>query len=108
MKTELKTKVVEALRSGAYTKDQKHTAYLRTSDNCFCVMGVVADVVDPEGWEDTGYAYTHRGRFSDLGQVLRDEVGLTYGQMWDLIKLNDDSERKLTFAQLADHIEANF
>jgi hypothetical protein len=109
MKAELKTKVVAALRSGSYEKDTNRACYLRTKDNCFCVMGVVADVVDPAGWRraEDG-AYRHRGRLSDLDQALREEIDLPYDKMWDLIKLNDDSEKKLTFAQLADHIEAHF
>jgi hypothetical protein len=106
MKTEVKTQVVAALRSGKYPQDLTFYCSLRTLDDCYCVMGVVADIVDPDGWErpaDRG-CYVHRDRTADLRDDVRDAAGLTDASMWSLITLND---RKTSFSDLADHIEKN-
>lgn len=53
MNPQIKTKWLEALRSGEYPQD---TNFLRT-DNGFCCMGVLCDIAHSEGigtWKDPG------------------------------------------------------
>src|SRR6185503_10300407 len=50
MNPEFKAKWLEALRSGRY---QQATDVLRDESNCFCCLGVLADIIDPTGWSPT-------------------------------------------------------
>lgn len=91
MDKELKRKWVEALRSGKY--EQGHGA-LRKDDK-FCCLGVLCDVVDPNGWSEDCY---WRGEYAlPPSHVLGN---LTAS---DLVYLND--EKNLSFEQIADYIE---
>ena len=44
---ELKLRWITALRSGKYVQG---TGYLRDINNNYCCLGVLADILDPEGW----------------------------------------------------------
>ena len=118
---EHKEKWVAALRSGKYTQAQE----VLKCDTGFCCLGVLLDTYDPEGWEQSpedsflrhkGNKYGERDDYEE-GDEFFDEVsedaeltkesleifGLTNGQQFDLIGMNDS--RGSTFEEIADWIE---
>lgn len=104
MTPELKTKWLEALRSGNYKQGQNR---LRHKDETFCCLGVLCDVVDPSKWlsirGDESYLYGDSRGF--LTFSLLQEVDMTDSQQRKLAGLNDEGT---TFSEIADHIEKNF
>lgn len=108
-KPEVKVKLLEALRSGNYKKAKEGTCVLRTTDDCFCVMGVAADLVAPDAWTggSAGF-YHHRGHSSQLADDVRRDMGISLHEEWRLNDLNDDQDARLQFAELADIIEKDY
>lgn len=104
MSADLKNRWVEALRSGKY-KQAQHS--MRTGQNEFCCLGVLCDIVDPEGWvggPDEDGEYVHY--LSDAAFPLdpRKDFGLLVAQAQHLAEANDGGD---SFAEIADWIEAN-
>lgn len=108
---ELKAKWLDALRGGKYKQGQ---AFLRTSDECFCCLGVLGDVAAPTLWATTA-ASENEGRISCYAfasphdnEMLREEWladhGLRIDQAVNLASMNDCGK---SFAEIADFIEAN-
>ncbi len=117
---EHKEKWVAALRSGKYEQVQE----VLKCDTGFCCLGVLLDTYDPEGWKDspdghlihTGNKYGERDDYTEgdesFGEASNDSeltkesleiFGLTNGQQFDLIGMNDS--RGSTFEEIADWIE---
>jgi len=48
MHQEIKAKWLEALRSGRYEQGKNELCF----DNQFCCLGVLCDIVDPQGWAE--------------------------------------------------------
>lgn len=68
MNQEIKIKWLEALRSGKY---QQGEGQLRTQDNKFCCLGVLCDIVKPEGWSDVNHdEWWHDGESGVLGHEV--------------------------------------
>jgi hypothetical protein len=63
MNPDVKAKWVAALRSGEYKQGPE---WLQGESGCFCCLGVLCDILDPEGWHGT----KHRGE----DELPRDEV----------------------------------
>lgn len=104
MDPELKSRWVAALESGKYTQAD---GYLNSS-SVFCCLGVLCDVIDPDGWElDTGTS-TKRHVLTenafDLGNYAVD-LGISDSTQGKLIDMND-SEGK-TFPEIATWIKEN-
>jgi len=94
---------VEALRSGKY---KRTTQKLRSLNDGFCCLGVLADLAGCE-WKKEEDFYSADGAFGSAPAKAREFVGLTaylgcytYG---DLSDLNDSGK---TFAEIADIIES--
>ena len=109
MDAELKTKWLEALRSGKYDQG---TGQLRNG-NCFCCLGVLCDIFDPNAWKidrNSNAEWSYGEGFDQSHEigVLPHNFKVTYGISADvesdLIAMNDDSGR--TLSQIADYIEA--
>lgn len=110
MKSELKTKWVEALRSGEYTQG-KHR--LRTKDNDFCCLGVLCDIVDPSGWEMSVLSdcYEYENYVGTLPMAFAQDIdfplvvqkGMTNFEAI-LQNMNDSG---VPFSEIADYIEEN-
>lgn len=110
MNKELKTKWLEALRSGKYK--QGKTA-LRTVRDEFCCLGVLCDIVAPDKWskptKNTNY-YIHMntGGIPSFSLYPGYEQELAPGEasqpLGILIKMNDSGK---TFAEIANWIEEN-
>lgn len=111
MEKELKDRWVVALRNGGYGQGRDALRSLGGVEG-FCCLGVLCDLVEPEGWEqvmaDGGYAYGHplqnKVMYKDelLSKQACLELGLSYETQLALAGLNDDGA---TFAQIADVIE---
>jgi len=113
MKREIATQWVKALRSGDY---KQGTGVLRSSDNRFCCLGVLCEVLREElNLEvtkipsDYNHAYEYEGSQIALPRKVRDYVRMRssdgdYDDRNSLAKLND---KGMSFSDLADVIEAN-
>ena len=95
-------KWIAALRSGNYAQG---FCKLRSKDDCFCVLGVACDVINPKGWvlvSERLYGFRFNGSVYGgfLPQRFHDEIGVCDRAM---MYLNDAG--RLTFEQLADRVE---
>lgn len=105
MNADVKARWLAALRSGEYQQGQNQ---LRDSEDHFCCLGVLCDVVDPDGWDDTegaGDEVAHLGEVLTPDRGLREGVGLDPIQEQALVDMNDDLE--YDFCEIADWIEEN-
>jgi hypothetical protein len=122
MDIELKNKWLAALRSGDY-KQGAHR--LRTVNDCFCCLGVLCDIINPDGWvegDDKAYSYDfgkvgsagiHTADISrviaqNLGLLVEDEdcpIAANYVQSIkdNAIDMNDDGMHD--FNAIADYLE---
>jgi hypothetical protein len=115
MDKELKVKWLAALRSGDYPQGQ---GTLRSTEG-FCCLGVLCDVIDPNGWElglphastyaDTSVRWTdpesgERDRV-ELPRSVASRAGLPLQIADKLVEFND--EDNWTFSTIADWIEKN-
>ena len=106
MDAELKARWVKALRSGEY---QQGNGQLRSED-CFCCLGVLCDLIDPNGWknvvtgEDADFVRADSIQSGFLSKDLREEIGLRDPFQLEVARMNDAGT---SFAEIADYIEAN-
>jgi hypothetical protein len=100
----IKIKWVSALRSGKY---QQGKGVLRSSDNTYCCLGVLCDILNPEKWKYQkcnlhismmGWS----GETSKLPLPTLGEVEMNELEMNELICMNDVGQ---SFAEIADFIE---
>lgn len=106
MNPDVKTRWVAALRSGNYRQARN---YLRTAEG-YCCLGVLCDIVDPDGWEDTllplmgaGVArQPHRGHLGAPNERISAHAELDEHLIKELVNMNDGGH---TFASIADWIE---
>lgn len=125
MNAEIKTKWLEALRSGRY---QQAESELKDDKGCFCCLGVLCEVVGAI-WEDgeTGREALVEGELINEpgGEILNNdflgEIGMSNKDMVFLTRMNDgytgvphaqdeddrQSIPKSRFAEIADYIEQN-
>ena len=96
MKTALKQKWVQALRSGKY---EQGSGRLR-EDDCFCCIGVLADILDPAGWNDDWW----NGQDCTLTDDGCDTAELDAQAHDHLTEMNDNG---MPFPKIADWIEEN-
>lgn len=114
MNKEIQTEWVAALRSGDYVQGK---GKLKTSDNQFCCLGVLCDIMskkDPKKYGDWGSA-THGGavifgQFPNIGagtlpDSMRHDVGIGVGLEGALIRMNDGD---IPFSEIATYIENEF
>lgn len=87
MKTELKKRWLEALRSGEYKQGQRR---LRNNSDEHCCLGVLCDLIDPGAWESgmEGYRWKegHSGLIPD---ATLDRIGLRSSDQATCARLND-------------------
>jgi hypothetical protein len=111
MDSETKSHWVAALRSGDY---KQGTKVLRTVADSYCCLGVLCNLVDPNGWERSGveivnhdsYAFRYKGKrvYGALPVDLQGEKHISPWVNIHLIHMNDSGS---TFDQIADWIEEN-
>lgn len=100
MKPEFKSKLIEVLRPGKYTQTMGR---LRRGD-CFCVLGVICDLVDPKAWTPYNLqTMMHNQLMMAPSQEVLDAIGMSADECRRLTILNDNDG--LTFLEIADHLE---
>jgi aspartate/tyrosine/aromatic aminotransferase len=97
---EVKTKTLELLRSGTI---EQTIGVLKNRAGCRCVLGVIALAGNVPHDEDM--TMDAEGKYFDLAYQGFEAVGLDEDACRELITLND--RKRLTFPELAYHIEAN-
>lgn len=104
MKKLIKDKWLEGLKSGKYTH---YKSSLRSNDDCFCALGVLCDIVDPNGWSKndgrTGEVHwSHQMRYAFPTQDLLDDAGISPSQTTMIIQLN---EKNNGFEEVIKYVE---
>lgn len=102
MDEELKEKWLKALRSGDYKQGRNA---LKTVTNRFCCLGVLADIVNPKGWQKDGlepnkYSWARPKSTSFLPLNL-----ISTDIQVQLVNMNDSDGK--SFTSIADWIEKN-
>jgi hypothetical protein len=102
---------VTALRSGKYK--QTHEPYLRMCedygskekyiDDCFCALGVIADVVDPNKWDQCPHNKWLSLWAEDAGELSADV--LPWSTQWHISNLNND--QSTSFLDIANWMVKN-
>lgn len=106
MNPEIKVKWLEALRSGKY----KQTKYVLKNNIGHCCLGVLCDIIDPNGWDkklfdNEAYGFTHKGNWNTriLPQTIMEETNLDKLDKLDtLVAMNDFGN---SFNEIANFIE---
>jgi len=104
MKAEFKQKWLEALRGGQYKQGKN---VLRTAQDEFCCLGVLCDVVSPDGWEadgslEGGFLHGDRKGFLSMGVKL----ATSFPELHE-VKLSNMNDEGKSFAEIANWIEEN-
>lgn len=111
MKQDVKAKWIDALRSGTYKQGQY--ALWNDSSNEYCCLGVLVNLLYPEGWKprvkaagtvDFDYKGNHCGG-GYIPLVLAQELEMNGASISELVNMNDT--KRSSFAEIADWIEAN-
>lgn len=106
MNQELKTKWVEALRSGKYPQGKRYL----NRDGAYCCLGVLCEVRGEEKRTSSEYGATSYGesndpRTSTLSPEMLESAGMDCYSQQTLVNLNDADNK--SFSEIADWIEAN-
>lgn len=110
----LRSAWLAALRSGEYKQGRKA---LRTDRGGFCCLGVLCDVIAPDGWGEAIAKDGHCARYWDGGDMygealvslterLRAAMGIDVVGEKILTSMNDAHDK--TFADIADYLEAEW
>ena len=96
--------LIDALRSNKYKQTR---GQLRVND-CFCVIGVAANVADPSRWEADHFwgcpnDYSYMGLIGSIPENVPEYYGFSQHFLVSLMRLNDAFG--YPFPQLADVIE---
>ena len=104
---ELKAKWIAALRSGEYSqgrgKLKRNNTELQPS---FCCLGVLCDIVKPDGWEGLRHNFSGKSvqeEYPNLNEMKK--IGIYTSTVKKLATMNDDDG--LPFSKIADYIEKN-
>lgn len=100
MERDVKESWVAALRSDIYGQTQQR---LRSMNN-YCCLGVLCDLLHPEGWRSSNEGWEHSYNQSMPGAAVMEESGLGDGDADMLAQMNDDG---FTFEDIAAWIEEN-
>jgi hypothetical protein len=88
MEAALKTKWIEALESGRY----KHSRLSLRNMAGYCCLGVLCDIVDPNGWDGNVFMYEEEGRGGYLPEKLRTDLGIQSDLETRLSVANDTAD----------------
>ena len=105
MDKELKTKWVEALRSGEYEQGRMSLRRLKNDGGySYCCLGVLADITDNNAWEDKDRWNNEGGYFSNY---MLDEFGITEKFQDAVMVMNDGNSKNKpkSFTEIANYIE---
>ena len=97
----IKTRWLEALRSGTYEQGQ---GCLRSQRETYCPLGILCDIIDQKKWVAIARSYyEHDGRTGRPSKETLTEAGLSLDDVALIVQLSDRS--KWTFEQVARWIE---
>lgn len=101
---DLKSRWLETLRGGSYLQGKQS---LHPTLDTWCCLGVLCDLVDPNGWEGRRWNdyVAAVGHSSELSLLTERRLGLPHHATGDLMYMNDEEDK--SFAEIADWIEAN-
>lgn len=115
MNPEIKAKWLDRLRNNPPEKGKHAMRQVTPTDKGnsvrYCVLGVLCDVINPDGWHMSEYAGGNRYfAFEDTGITYPDEqhmgrAGLSVEAGRELYFMNDKLD--FSFAEMADWIETN-
>jgi len=103
MKSDVKKKWIDALRSGDY----KQTTHVLRKGNSYCCLGVLCDVMDCKWEKDTECYVAHYdndSEYSILPNTVMKEVHIHTDEEIKLTNMNDSGA---DFDEIADWIEEN-
>lgn len=105
MNKELKEKWLKALRGQGDKTYKQGKSYLRCGD-CYCCLGVLCDIINPEGWvkEPGDDLFRYNNACAMLPVEVRMIAKLEIGEAPKLADMNDEGKDFITIAQ---HIEEN-
>lgn len=103
MNPELKEKWITALKSGKYQQGQH---VLRNKNNEFCCLGVLCDIINPNGWAESDnrqiFIFGEDTCATNLSRSILKAVDFNTKQEGVLMNMNDSGE---CFYKIADYIE---
>lgn len=105
MNPKIKVKWLAALRSGKYKQGRNA---LRPTDDRFCCLGVLCDVVAPKKWDKRALdesLTSHDGQNELPTHAVRERAGIPFEALYDLATKNDSERCKFTI--IANWIEKN-
>lgn len=111
MNSELKPKWIEALRSGKYQQTSERLCEERYGDRSYCCLGVLADIINPDGWfkesEDFYVSWSGKDGILELAGLASVEELTNIGDVMqgELVSMNDNEGK--SFVEIADWIEEN-
>jgi hypothetical protein len=98
---DMRDKWIIALESNDYEQGQK---WLRT-DNKFCCLGVLCNIIDPNKWDfDRGF-FNYSGWETAIPDNLLEQLEISLVQQNELIELND--KKGSNFKEIAQWIKEN-
>ena len=102
MDQEVRDKWIAALRSGEYTQANSELRFEDSKE--MCCLGVLCDIMDPDGWNPAGAVYKRHKLAQPTEEFIEPMLGLSGQQIMLLANMNDDNE---SFDTIADYIEEN-
>lgn len=90
----VKKKWVDALRSDKYTQTFQVMKAQKNGSDCFCALGVLCDIMDPDKWNKDEYGMNYWGEDPSvlIQKEILNSIGLTRDDMRNVWALNDSSE----------------
>lgn len=109
MNKQWKAKWIKGLLSKKYRQGRRSLrSRLTAKEDYYCCLGVICDIVNPSNWDrselSSCYTYGNGGSY-ELSRYVRQKIGLTYNDMFHLIKMND--KERQDFEEIAEWIEHN-
>jgi hypothetical protein len=114
MNPEIKEKWIEKLESGEYQQGQGGLRIKNeeVGTDQFCCLGVLADIINPDGWRPpetrwydgkriSSYIFTEHGCDGYLPENIAEEVGLSNQDQTDFAAMNDKGKN---FREIAEEI----
>jgi len=111
---ELKDKWIDALRSGKYQKSEGQLREKVEDGYCYCAMGVLCDIIDPNVWGNMKY-----GMASGIDHHNYEDA-VAYGDNrkvpfdpWIIMQMSDGTSgdpliaKPASFEEIADYVEKN-
>lgn len=86
MNPEIKKKWLKALRSGEYKQGRN---LLRSNTDHYCCLGVLCDILNPNGWEKSGDSYSMNGKTEYLPEDIQLESMVAKDKEEKLAYFND-------------------